>query len=457
MSRQPSARILAALRDSGLAAPPARVLALLSGGADSVCLVHALTRELGPGRVEALHVHHGLRAAADEDESFCRQLCEALEVPLHVERVQVAAAGSLEARAREARYAAAEAVRGRAGLDLVATGHTASDQVETVLYRLATSPGRRALLGMAPRRDRIVRPLLAVSGEDTRAYCREAGLDWREDESNQDRTPARNRLRLDVIPALREIHPAAEANVLATAAQLRDEQEVLERAVDEALRRIGAGGHPPTVEVARLASEPPALRRLLLQRLAESAAGAPLALRPEHMHEIERLAERGGSGVAELGGGVRAVAEYGVVRFLRDPEAAAPGAAELPVPGACRFGTWEVRAEPGPLPPAGDLGSLDEPLLDAGRLGTSLTVRGWRAGDRMHPLGLAGTKSLQDVFSDRKVPRSLRRSLPVVLAGDEIAWVAGVAVSERFKLDDQTSATMRLRARAVRATDEPSY
>jgi len=95
--------------------------------------------------------------------------------------------------------------------------------------------------------------------------------------------------------------------------------------------------------------------------------------------------------------------------------------------------------------------------LDAGRLGTSLTVRGWRAGDRMHPLGLAGTKSLQDVFSDRKVPRSLRRSLPVVLAGDEIAWVAGVAVSERFKLDDQTSATMRLRARAVRATDEPSY
>src|SRR6186713_1563968 len=109
MSSQPSARILAALRDSGLAAPPARVLALLSGGADSVCLVHALARELGPGRVEALHVHHGLRAAADEDESFCRQLCEALEVPLHVERVQVAAAGSLEARAREARYAAAEA------------------------------------------------------------------------------------------------------------------------------------------------------------------------------------------------------------------------------------------------------------------------------------------------------------------------------------------------------------
>jgi tRNA(Ile)-lysidine synthase len=448
-----STRVVAALRESGLPASPARVLALLSGGADSVCLVHVLAQELGPGRVEALHVHHGLRAAADEDESYCRQLCAELGVLLHVEHVQVAAGGSLEAQARDARYAAAEAVRRRAGLDLVATGHTASDQVETVLYRLATSPGRRALLGMAPRRDRIVRPLLAVSGDDTRAYCREAGLGWREDESNQDRTLARNRLRLDVIPALREIHPAVEGNVLATAAQLRDEQEVLERAVDEALARAGAGGHPPTVEVARLASEPSALRRLVLQRLAESAAGAPLSLRPERMREIERLAERGGSGVAELGGGVRAVAEYGVVRFLRDPEAAAPVAAALPVPGACRFGAWEVRAEPGPLPPAGDVGTLDEPLLDAGRLGETLTVRGWRDGDRMQPLGLAGTKSLQDLFSDRKVPRSLRRSLPVVLAGDEIAWVAGVAVSDRFKLDERTSATMRLQARAVGAAE----
>ena len=453
MSTEPSDRVHAAVRTCGALAPPARVLALLSGGADSVCLVHALARHLGPDRVEALHVHHGLRAAADADESFCRELCEALGVRLHVERVDVDRAGSLEARAREARYAAAESVRRREGLDLVATGHTASDQVETVLYRLATSPGRRALLGMAPLRDRIVRPLLEVSGADTRAYCRDAGLAWREDESNQDPTPARNRLRLDVIPALREIHPAVEANVLATAAQLRDEQEILDRAVDDALVRAGAGGHPPTVEVARLSSEPPALRRLILQRLAESAAGEPLPLGPDRMREIERLAERGGSGAAELGGGVRAVAEYGVVRFLRDPDAPPPAAAALPVPGNCRFGAWEVRAEPGPLPAAGDVGSLEEAVLDAGRLGETLTVRAWREGDRMQPLGLGGTKSLQDLFSDRKVPRSLRRSLPVVVSGDEIAWVAGVAVSDVFKVDEGTSATVRLRARAVSATD----
>ncbi len=449
MSSDPIDRVTAALRAGGLLAAPVRALALLSGGADSVCLVHALALALGTDRVAALHVNHGLRAGAEADEQFCRELCAGLGVRLHVERVHVDRSGNLEAQARAARYAAAEAVRRREGLDLIATGHTGTDQVETVLYRLVASPGRRALLGMAPLRDRVVRPLLDLDSEETRAYCRAACLAWREDESNQDRALARNRLRLDILPVLREIHPAAEQNVMATAAQLRDEQEIVERAVDEALERLGAGGYPPAVEAARLALESPALRRLILQRLAERAAGGPLPLGADRMREIERLAARGGSGVAELGAGVRAVAEYGLVRFTRDAEATPPQAAELSVPGSCRFGAWELECLPGPQPPAPGQGSLDEPVLDAARLAATLTVRAWRDGDRMRPLGLGGSKSLQDVFSDRKVPRSLRHSLPVVVSGDEIAWIAGVAVSDLFKQDQRTSATMRLRARAV--------
>ena len=444
-------RVRAAIRGCEALAPPARVLALLSGGADSVCLLHALAGGIGVERVAALHVHHGLRAAADEDERSCVALCDRLGVPLHVSRLALEPGGNVEARAREARYAAAEEVRAREGLDLVATGHTASDQVETILYRLATSPGRRALLGMEPLRDRIARPLLGVEGSDTRGYCHALGLSWREDESNLDRGPARNRLRLDVIPALREIHPAAEQNVLATAAELRDEQEVLDRAVDEALARSGAGGRPPAVEAGRLASEPPALRRLLLRRLAEQAAGGPVPLSRERAEEIERLAARGGSGVAELGGGVRAVVEYGVVRFVSGPSATPVEPATLAVPGTCRFGAWELRSERGRDGEA--TGTLDEPVLDAARLAPTLTVRAWREGDRMRPLGLGGSKTLQDVFSDRKVPRSLRRSLPVVLSGDEIAWVAGVAVSEDFRLTAATRATVRLRARAVVPAD----
>jgi tRNA(Ile)-lysidine synthase len=442
-----SEKILAAINRSDALRPGESVLALLSGGADSVCLVHSLAARLGPGRVAALHVNHGLRAAAAADERFCSELCESIGVPLTVERVSIARRGNLEAAAREARYEAAERVRARLGLDLIATGHTASDQVETVLYRLASSPGRRALLGMRPRRGRIVRPLLGITRAETHAYCEEQGLAWREDESNRDRGLARNLLRLEVIPRLREVHPAAEQNVLSTAALLGDEQEVLDQAVEEAIRASGAGGRPPTIEFARLARFAPAVRRLVLARLAEDAAGGPVPLGREDASAIERLAAAGGSGSVSLPGGVEAVCEYGIVRFQRPADAVLADPVELDVPGRCRFGDWELRCTVKQLGEAiGDVGSVDAPVLDAALLAPTLTVRRWAEGDRMSPLGLAGTKSLQDLFVDRKVPRSLRSQLPVVESAGEIAWVAGVAVGEAFKVSDQTTKAARLEA-----------
>jgi tRNA(Ile)-lysidine synthase len=440
--------VLTAIERSGAIRPGERVLALLSGGADSVCLVHALREALGEARVKALHVNHGLREAAEEDERFCIELCEALGIGLLVERVTVAAAGNLEAAARDARYGAAERARATLDLDVVATGHTATDQVETILYRLASSPGRRALLGMRPRRDHVVRPLLDVTREETHAYCQEAGLSWQEDESNLDRTLARNRLRLEILPALREIHPAADRNVLATAAQLRDEQEVLDRAVTEALREAGGGGSPPAVEVSRLAGLPAALRRLVLRRLAEDAAGGPVSIGTAEIASIERLAGAGGSGSVQIGGGVEAVCEYGIVRFGRRASEPELEPVELTVPGRCRFGAWELRCTVAPLE-AGMLGSLDAPVLDADLLAGPLTVRAWTEGDRMTPLGLGGSKSLQDVFVDRKVPRSVRGLLPVVESGGEIAWVAGVALSEAFKVSDRTTEVALFEARAA--------
>jgi tRNA(Ile)-lysidine synthase len=439
--------------------PGERVLAMVSGGADSVCMIHVLLEVLGPGRVTALHVNHGLRAAADDDERFCRELCKSLGVELVVEHVTVPRRGNLEGGAREARYAGAERVRAELGLDVVATGHTASDQVETIVYRLATSPGRRALLGMRARRDRIARPLLDVTRAQTHAYCQEAGLAWREDLSNRDVGLARNRLRLEVLPALREIHPAADRNVLATAALLRDEHEVLEQAVEGAIRESGGGGTPPSVEVARLAAFPAGLRRLVLRRLAETAAGGPVPVGPDELHSIERLAAAGGSGSISLGGSVQAVCEYGIVRFQRSAATPIAEPSELAVPGQCRFGDWELRCVVDVLEgDGGALGSVDAPVLDAARLAPTLTVRSWSEGDRMRPLGLAGTKSLQDLFVDRKVPRSVRGVLPVVESAGEIAWVAGVAVSEAFKVTDRTTEAARLEARAgSRGTAGPDH
>jgi tRNA(Ile)-lysidine synthase len=452
------ATVLDSVRASGLLEPKLRVLALMSGGADSVCLVHVLATLLDEGALVALHVNHGLRSAADEDERFCAGLCERLGIAFEAVRVEVAGVGNVEAGAREARYRAAEQARARLGLGRIATGHTATDQVETVLYRLVCSPGRRALLGIAAESGRLIRPLLALGREQTRLYCESEGLPWREDETNLERRFARNRIRLDALPVLREIHPAAEENLLATIDELREEAELLDTAVEEATAQVAATGAASALDAARLAELPRPLRRLLLRRLAEQAAGRPLALSSARVREIEQLALRGGSGALDVGAGIRAVSEYGVLRFQRSEDEPAPTPAVLTVPGRCRFGDWDLSCdvEPGDGGPPAWLSSSDEPLLDAGELAAELTVRSWREGDRMRPLGLGGTKSLQDLFTDRKVPRSLRHRLPIVESEGEIAWVAGVALSERFKVTAGTERVARLRARAGPATRYPA-
>jgi tRNA(Ile)-lysidine synthase len=397
---------LEAARDSGLVREGEPLLVMLSGGGDSVCLLEVATR-LG-ARVTALHVNYGLREGADADEAFCRELCERLGVELAVEQVGLPEGGNLMDRAREARYGLAE----RHAESDYAAAHTASDQAETVLYRLAVSPGRRALLGMAPRRGRLVRPLLTVTRAEIRDYLRGRGLDWREDPTNADRRFARPRVRHDVLEGLRSLGPAVERTIAETALQLRDESEVLDSAAAEALEGLGGG---PAISVADLRAQPPALARLVLRELAGRSVSRGEA------DAILALGEGGGTSSLDLGDGLRAVAEYGTLRFTRAADAAPPAPVELAVPGSARFGDWELSAS---------LGAPGE--VSVRELGPSVLVRPWRDGDRMRPVGLGGSKSLQDLFTDRKVPRALRRTLPVVEADGEIVWVAGVALDERF-------------------------
>jgi tRNA(Ile)-lysidine synthase len=414
-----SERPLEAARESGLLPAGRPVLVLLSGGGDSVCLLDVAVRL--EARVSALHVNYGLRPGADEDEQFVRELCERLGVPLHVERLTLREGGNLQERAREARYALADSL---AEGDYAAA-HTASDQAETVLYRLAVSPGSRALLGMPARRDRLVRPLLGVTREEVRSYLRARGLEWREDPSNADRRFARARVRHDLLEALRTVGPAPERTIAETARQLREEAEVLEAAVSEAVEELGGG---PAVSLAALREKPPALRRLVLRRLA---GDRPV---PESILELDDR----GTKTLDLGDGLRAVAEYGTLRFTRAREETVPDPAELTVPGRIRFGDWEVEAS---LGPGGD--------VTVTGLGPTATVRAWREGDRMRPAGLGGSKTLQDLFTDRKVPRGLRRTLPVVESKGEIVWVAGVAVDERFAAREESGGEVALSARSI--------
>jgi tRNA(Ile)-lysidine synthase len=372
------------------------IVVLLSGGRDSVCLLDVLRRR---GPVKALHVNYGLRPEADEDEAFCRELCDRLSVPLVVHHAGPPV-GNVQAWAREVRYAEAAKLG-----EVVAAGHTATDQVETVLYRLAASPGRRALLGIRDRPG-VIRPLLGWTREETAAYCREHGLPWREDPSNETDAYARNRVRNELLPALRSIHPAAEANILRTLEILRDEAEVLDGLIDT----------EPSVE--RIAALPPALRRLTVQAIAGEPSVA------SRTDEILALGPHGTSSL-DLGGGLRAVVEYGRLRFDHGPPAA-PVATVLTVPGSASFGAGHVTCEPAPDGP-----------LDADALAPELEVRPWQPGDRL------SSKTLQDLFTDRKVPREQRHQMPVVVSAGEIAWALDI-VGERFRATDSSSRRVRL-------------
>jgi tRNA(Ile)-lysidine synthase len=310
-----AADLLARVIATGLLSPPAPLVVMLSGGRDSVCLLDLAVRARGPAAVTALHVDYGLRPESHDDADFCAALCEDLGIELVTERpVRVEGPGNLQAWARDVRYAAAIRLAEGRGATIV-TGHTADDQVETILYRLASSPSRRALLGMKERDGRLARPLLGTTRAEVTAYDEEHGLAWREDASNQEEGYARNRVRHGLLPELAAIHPAAVANVLRTAALLRDEAEVLDGLV--AAELDGSGAAPRgRIDLARFAALPPALRRLVLQRLADAAAGRPVPGAARFADQVAGL-HRGGSRL-DLGDGVRAVLEAGVLRAERD-------------------------------------------------------------------------------------------------------------------------------------------
>jgi tRNA(Ile)-lysidine synthase len=299
--------LLERVRATGLLPAGADVLVLLSGGRDSVCLLDVAVT-LGCA-VRALHVNYGLREGADGDEAHCRELCDRLGVELAVHRAHRRddASGNLQAWARDVRY---EQAASEAGAGAIAVAHTASDQAETILYRLAASPGRRALLGMEERSGPIVRPLLGATREETGAWCRARGLQWRDDPTNESDEYARGRVRARLLPALEAVDPRAAANIVRTAELLRDEAAVLDVVVDAAL----AGRD----RIARehLAGLPTALARLVVRRLAEAATGNLCARAAARLDDILAL---GASGALDVGDGARAVVEDGVVRFETTP------------------------------------------------------------------------------------------------------------------------------------------
>ena len=422
-------KLRAALHAADAPARRAHLVVAVSGGPDSTALLAGLAL-LAPERglrLTAVHVRHALRGVESEaDAARVRALAGGLAVPLVERDAPVRPGAGLEARARRLRYRALAAVARDVGATWIVTGHTRDDQVETVLLRLARGAGRRGLGGIRPARNRLFRPLLDATRADVRRFLAEHGLDFAVDRTNADLGHARNRMRRLVVPLLEaEFNPQLGASIARLAERLRDEDDFLDAEARARGATLVAGDR---LRVA-VAAEPRALaRRIVRDWLAHGARRAPSALHVEH---VLALADGTARGAVAVPGPAR-VRREGDVLVRRAGRAATTHAFAAPiVPGGTvehPAGAWRlVLSAPRPRRSGEDRPpDADHALFDADRLDGVLVVRSPAIGDRIRLLA-GGTRKLQDVLVDAKVPREVRPETPVLVAGDDILWVAGLA------------------------------
>ncbi len=443
-------RVRLAERRYGLLADARRILVGLSGGQDSLALLHALvTMDEVTAEVGAVHVHHGMRGAeADADEAAVRAICDDLGVECFVARRRVpdeaAQSGlSVELAGRRARYEEYERIARDHGFERIATGHTGSDRAETLLLNVLRGAGLRGMTSIPPRRGRIIRPLICATRSETGEYCRRHQLAIRTDRTNLDpEHTRRNVLRLRIMPLIEESFPGAEAALMRACEAAEEELAWTEPLVRAWLEEATTAAERGKLKLAaRPLAELPdgALHRLIISAL-EQVRGGLDEVRHEHIGAIATLITRAGTGAAvQLPGLWRARREYEHVVFERaedDEDAFGEEWVPLPVPGEATLHErgLTVYAVPGRAP--ADLASEDASVawIDATDLRGGLVLRSVRPGDRFVPLGMTGSKKLQDFFVDEKVPRRLRARAAVVTDADgRIVWVVGHRIAQHAR------------------------
>jgi tRNA(Ile)-lysidine synthase len=432
--------VLAWCRRESILPPGASALVAASGGPDSTALLYSLST-LAAGRrwrLAVAHLDHALRPESADDAAFVRQQAASLGLPFFSARVDVqslpAGVGrSTEEAARLARRSFLRRAAREFGADAVALGHTVDDQAETVLLNLTRGAGTLGLAAMPPAAGIFVRPLLARSRADVLAYLGELGVPWREDPTNRDPSFLRNWFRLEVLPTLEARVPGVRTSFAALAAGARADEAALERRTTALLSRLVVGRGDGRIGLAPAfpAALPEALRGRAVRQLYGELAGSMRGLDRRHVEDVLSLRE---DGAVCLPAGVTARRTAGGMHFERTRVGPAlrRWSAEVAVPGRT------------PVAPAGveivaTLARAPEELrgrgpgevwLDERFAAARLQVRAWRDGDRVRPVGLGGTKKLQDVFVDAKVPASERRRWPVVCAGRDILWVPGIVLAE---------------------------
>lgn len=486
--------------------PGAPLVVAVSGGADSLCLLGALValraqgNPIAPGMLTVAHLDHGLRPEGADDAQFVNSLASNLGLRYVSEQVDIRASArdarrGIEDAARRARYAFLRRVMAEVGATAIATGHTADDQVETIVLHWLRGSGLAGLRGMRWRSRGVVRPLLELTHAQTLAYCADLGWEPREDASNADLRFARNRVRHELLPLLRTYNAGIDTLLTRNAALLAADDDALEVLAAEAWPSVALSivqeGVPARMDLALVALRelPDAVRYRLYRRAAVLLGGEDARLEARHLFQLDDLALGSASGRATaLPGGLRAERGYEALTFQRAVNLHAGGsdqsltrvgpalqdvgdasaAIRLPVPGIVELPTlgWRLRAwlsdgppgtlpalvSPAPgLPPfvragsAADLGIAEMRVtLDADVAGEELTVRPWRPGDRFQPFGMPREKKVQDYFTDAKVPRALRRRLPLVFSRSHLLWVAGQRLDHRAQVTPTTRRVLTL-------------
>jgi tRNA(Ile)-lysidine synthase len=422
------------LRDSALLTADRRLLIALSGGLDSVCLLHLLRFPEPAFDLHAAHFDHAMRAGSERDADWVRGLCRAWGVPLREARS--AAPPRSETAARDQRYAFLHDAAAGARADAILTAHHADDQAETLLFRLIRGTGVSGLSGIPERRGLLARPLLPFSRKDLRAYAAGARLRWREDRTNLDTRFARNRLRHVVLPALEATRPGAARRIAALAQRAAEAEAAWQHVVDAALADVVTGRGEGVFELARerLLGYHPHVRARVLRHLLKLLGSRPDKAGTRAAVEFITSGRSGGR--IEIAGSACVARDFDVIMLSRggaareEGQGGAAGSLRIATPreGAGSFTAAGQRYE------ARWASSRDEPhdgcaIFDLSSLRFPLELRGAQPGDRMRLS--YGSKKLKKLFQERRVARARRASVPVLCdAAGTVLWAVGVARSE---------------------------
>lgn len=438
MERKLSEKVYAFTAEKALFFAPCHVLLGLSGGADSMALLHILTHWQDTDlKVSAVHVHHGLRGeAADRDAEFVRQYCEQCGVPLHIVREDVAAVAqqdgcSIEEAGRRVRYQRFEELRVQIGADYIVTAHTASDQAETVLMRVIRGSGVDGLRGILPARANIRRPLLSVYREEIETYCADFDIPYVTDETNSDTNFTRNYVRHNVLPVLRGLNPSVDEALNRLGNHASTDVLYLSAMADEALDASRcAYGYAATGFVA----QPSVIRRRMIKTLLSPVPTVEEA----HVISAEQALFNGGR-VSLPSGWVFAI-EQGVVSVYRYATSNTPQDVTS-LPFSCAFGQMHIHLE--------QMNATEEnsekihnllfkTAMDCDKIVGKLHIRSRREGDYMHPSGRGVGKSIKKLMIEWRIPAHLRESYPLLCDEAGIVSVPGYACDERVKSDEDT-------------------